>query len=174
MQNKVLFASRPFKMGAFNFILSLIFRYAWIWLLSLSLLGVAGLVLGITLDLRWFVVGLMMVFLILPMIFAFLYYYYGLKRECYINTVSHVLEIGEEGITVSMKFNDCNENEGISEYERKEFFPYDLMKPFEVGSKSVTIPFIGKRNGFIWIPADAFENEDILSSALKHLDNRLK
>lgn len=94
--------SRIIKMNGMSFLTELIFRYAGIWLLVLSATAVVGLVLGIAVDLRWFVVGLMIIFLIIPMAMAFLYYYYGLRKECFVNTVPHVLALLEDGINVEI------------------------------------------------------------------------
>lgn len=160
-------ASREFSMNGRHFLLGFIFRYSWIWMLSLSLIGVAALIIGITIDIRWFIVGLMVVLIVMPMLFAFLYYYYGLRRECYVNTITHRIIFKPEGINVNLIFHD-KDSEDI--HERDEFFAYSEMQPFEIGSKSVTIPFRKPKKGFLWIPADAFENDEILVHALRYLD----
>lgn len=167
-------------MNAVNFIITFIFRYAWLWLLALSLIGVAGLVVGIVVDLRWFIVGLMMIMIVLPMLIGFLYYFYGLRRECYINTIPHSLEFGDEGVTVRLCFtenrsavlNDIEINSVDDRHviEREEFFPYNVMLPFQINAKSVIVPFKAPVKGFLWIPSSAFNNEEDLSLALQQLD----
>lgn len=171
MSNKIIYSSRPFKMGALNFLITTIFRFAWMWILSLSIFGLCGLIIGITVDVRWIIVGLMIVFIILPMIFAFLYYFYGLNRECYINTVKHSLDICEEGIEITLIFEDKEENENKN-YERKVFFHYDAMQPFRINSKSVIIHFKRPYKGFIWIPSSAFD-ENSIEEILKYLDEKI-
>lgn len=173
MENNIAFSTSQFRMSASNFMMSFIFRFAWIWLLLLSGLGIAGLVVGITVDLRWFIIGLMLIFIILPMIMAFLYFSYGLKKECYINTVPHNIDFGEMGVNVNLTFPSYSEEEEEKQKERTEFFEYGSMRPFRVGAKSVTIPFKSPRKGFLWIPADAFENEDHLENFLQFIDLKI-
>ena len=186
MQNNAIYNTRIFKMNAVNFLTTFIFRYAWIWLLALSLIGVTGIALGIIIDLRWFIIGLMAIFIVFPMIFAFLYYYYGLKRECYVNTVDHSLGFCENGIEVRIYFKGegkktsdnqnmevADQKEKIDEREyRSEFFPYEDMLPFVINSKSVIIPFASPIKGFLWLPADSFSDEEELAEALRFIDNK--
>ena len=70
-----------FRMGGMRFARELIFRYAAAWLLALSMLAVVGLAFGVAVDLRWMVVALMLVFVVIPMVLAVCYYYFGLRRE---------------------------------------------------------------------------------------------
>lgn len=171
MANEVVFESREIKMGAADFLKEFMFRFVWIWILGLSVAGVAGLVLGITVDIRWLIVGLGVALIVCPMVFAFLYYYYGLRRECFVNTFTHRLLIGEDGITARLILKAADESETEEEI-RDEFFPYSSMTRFRIGSKSAIIPFRKPAKGFIWIPADAFVDEEELAAALKYIDIR--
>lgn len=172
--------SRVFRMSGKGFALELLFRYAWIWLLSLSMFAVAGLVLGIMVDLRWLVAALMIVCIVLPLVLGFLYYYYGLRRECFVNTVSHRLIVGESGIICRLwlkgKKNDTNEEAEIANNDvceirfRDEFFPYESMGKFVMGKDSALVPLKKPLSGFLWIPSDAFTEPDHLSLLLRKLD----
>ena len=152
MGNETIITSGIFKMSATNFMLTFIFRYAWIWILALSMVGVAGLVTGIVIDLRWFIVGLMIILIVLPMIAAYLYYSFALRVECFVNTVNHTVSCGVTSLEVKMYFDDKK--------TRSEFFEYSDLNMFQINAQSLTIPFAGKKKGYIWIPMSAFENED--------------
>ena len=154
-----------FKMTQFNWMREMIFRYAWIWMLSLSLLAVAGLVLGIVVDLRWLVGSLMLVCIVLPSLLLFLYYYFGLRREAFVNTVPHTLTPTEQGLQVTLKLDP--------ETERQEFFHYSDMRPMQIGPNSVTIPLKAPAKGFIWIPANAFENPQDLEITINYIDQKI-
>lgn len=148
----------------------MVFRYAWIWLLVMCVTGVAGLILGVTLDLRWLSCGLMVVAIVMPVMLAFLYYYFGLRREAYVNTLPHTLSVGEAGLTLTLRLNrDEDEEEAV----RDEFFAYADMRPMQFGAKSAIIPFKSPAKGFIWIPADAYVNPDTLVDVLKLIDTRI-
>ncbi|MDE7180245.1 MAG: hypothetical protein K2N88_03505 [Muribaculaceae bacterium] len=176
--------TRVFRMGSGRFAVELLFRYSWIWILSLSFLAVVGIVLGITVDLRWMVIGLMVICIGLPMILAFLYYYYGLRRDCYVNYVSHRIVKGEDGLIMRVMLpdpapenvNNTRRSGGDPTDEKRcryrdEFFPYSSMGRFVTGSKSAIVPLRAPFKGFIWIPADAFGDEAHLASFLKMLDS---
>lgn len=181
--------SRVFRMGAANFISHLIFTYAGPWLLALSAVAVAGLAFGIAVDIRWFIVGLMMVFLVIPMLMGFMYYYYGLRRGCLVNSVTHAVVVDDKGITVRMLFeqsrDDADDPAGVETadkenadgerryVDRPEFFPYSDMKPYRIGMKSVVIPLQGKDPGFLWIPFDAFGETAVLESLLDYIGRRV-
>lgn len=164
--------SRVFKMGAGKFAVELIFRYSWIWLLSCSLLAVGGIVLGIAIDLRWLVVALMIIFIVIPFVLAFLYYFYGLRRECYVNTILHRFIVREDGLVCRLYILDSNSENERTYRTRDEFFPYTSMKRFVIGNNSAVIPLRSPAKGFLWIPADSFNNTDHLSALLKLLDAR--
>lgn len=184
--------SRVFRMGAANFISHLIFTYAGPWLLALSATAVAGVAFGIAVDIRWFVVGMMMVFLVIPMLMGFMYYYYGLRRGCLVNSVTHAVVVDDKGITVRMLFeqprddaDDADDPDGMETadkenadgerryVERPEFFPYSDMKPYRIGMKSVVIPLQGKDPGFLWIPFDAFGETAVLEELLDYIGRRV-
>lgn len=186
--------SRVFRMGAANFISHLIFTYAGPWLLVLSATAVAGVAFGIAVDIRWFIVGMMVVFLVIPMLMGFMYYYYGLRRGCLVNSVMHAVVIDDKGITVRMLFEqprddaddaadmesadkesaDKRSADGQRRYvERLEFFPYSDMKPYRIGMKSVVIPLQGNTPGFLWIPFDAFGEAAVLEGLLDYISRRV-
>ena len=181
--------TNEFRMGGANFLSVLLFRYAWIWLLTLSVAGVCGIVLGIVIDYRWMILGLMVILVILPMIFAFIYYFYALRRECYVNTVNHRLVFEDDGIRAILKFRINAQSDGEKEDQssgaegndaeeifntREEFFNYSDMKPYQFGAKSLIIGFRPPRKGFIWVPFDAFESESELARTLDMLTLKLK
>lgn len=179
--------SRVFRMGAANFMTHLVFSYAGPWLLALSATAVVGVAFGIAVDLRWFVVGMMVVFLVIPMLMGFMYYYYGLRRECLVNSVPHALVVEDDGIRVRMLFRQNNddagkqdgddgvdENQAEPEYlERFEFFSYSDMRPPKIGTKSVVIPLHHTASGFLWIPFDAFGDMASLEEVLAYVDTRI-
>lgn len=180
------------RMSSGRFLPELIFRFGGIWMLSLCIISVAGLALGIVIDLRWFVLGLMLIFVVLPMIISFMYYYYGLRRECYVNTLPHRIRMQEDGLAVTMVFKhrkeekkeDSNqenpeEETGHTEEpefeitEREEIFPYSMLNPMKVTSDSAMFFFRKPRKGFIWIPVNAFDDPETLSEFLERIDKKI-
>ena len=52
-------------------------RYGWLVVLPL----LAAMVVGLTVDVRWFIVGLAMLFICIPMLLSMIYFYYMLTPE---------------------------------------------------------------------------------------------
>lgn len=180
--------SRQFRMGGMQFVAEMIFRYAGKLMLFLSATAVLGIVLGVTVDFTWFFAALMIVFIVLPLLVAFLYYYIGLRRECFINTTIHTLNVCSQGIGVRMMFpvgDDQQDNDQELDEEsqscfeseryniREEFFPYSQMESVRIGVKSVVIPFRSPLKGFIWIPADAFSTPEALGEVLDMIETHV-
>lgn len=161
MKNEPAMRSDTFKMGAGAFAREMIFRFGAIWLLLLSATAVAGIALGVTVDLRWLVVALLAIFILFPMLLMFLYYFYGLKRECYVNLIPHSLSLSPEGIEATLQLDE--------EKTRTESFPIDCLGNFKVGHDSVIIRLKSPCKGFIWIPASAFGGAENLGEALRLL-----
>lgn len=163
MENRVE-ESREFSMSAGRFALEMIFRYAWVWLLTVCAAALAGLIVGIIVDIRWLVVALMVVTIIMPMLLVFQYYYFGLRREAYVNTLPHTIIAGNDGLTLRLHLDPD---------VRDEFFPYAEMLPMRFGAKSAYIPLKAPAKGFIWIPADAYEDPDKMTCFLKSVDSNI-
>lgn len=179
--------SEIYKMGAGRFAMELMFRYSGIWLLVLSSVGLIGVIAGAAIDIRWFLIGMLLIFVVSPMLLAFMYYYYGLSRECYVNTLYHKIVIEEEGIRI--KFPNVDKGAEVEHGTEKtdsdsskcgesslkdEFFKYSSMSAYKIGNSSVTIPVKTESKGFIWIPADAFRSDAEMSEALLLIDNRIR
>lgn len=178
MENDEYLCSEPYKMNGLRFASEMIFRYGGTWLLSLSAVGVIGIVAGIVVDLRWLVLALMVVFIVIPMVMAYIYYYYGLRKECYVNVVEHTARIDDESIVMTLLLPsaaqvedteseetennviDCSASDSTVEKRRVDVaFPYSDLKRLEMGMNSIVIKFKINRKGFLWIPANAFTDE---------------
>lgn len=173
--------SRVFKMSAGRFAIELLFRYAWIWLLSLSLFAVAGIVLGVTVGLLWLVAALLIICIVLPMVLGFLYYFYGLRKECFVNTVPHRLILCEDGIACRLWIKETKEDsrqhmDDVSDKSeirfRDEVFPFSKMARFIIGKDSAIVPLKKPASGFLWIPADSFADAGHLTLLLQKLDEK--
>lgn len=161
-QNKPL-TTQEFRMGASRFALEMIFRYAGVWLITLAAIALAGVIFGLVVDIRWFVLGLMVSFIIFPLLLAFLYYYYALRRDCVVNYLPHRLSImPDSGLVATMRVDENT--------ERNETFAWESLFPYKIGSNSAVVPMKAPLKGFIWIPASAFGSEADMVEFFKALD----
>lgn len=168
--------SNIFKMKGHHFASMLIFRYAGPWIVTLLITAIIGLIFGIAVDIRWFIVGLMLVFVVFPGILAIFYYSHGLRKECYLNALSHSLTFCEHGITARIVFPatptsdsgnaDISATETSEIQEKEEFFSYEMMSDIRRNIDSSIITLKKPLKGFIWIPENAFEDSEIYSAAI--------
>lgn len=163
--------SEPFRMGGAAFAKTMIFRYAAVWVVSLMVIAQVGVAFGIAVDIRWMIVGFMIVFIVIPALLMFFYYSYGLKRECYVNAVNHRIITGDKGVTARIivpAITETDEEGNTTETEertRDEFFPYESMTEVRRNIKSFTVTLGKPHRGFIWIPETAYPNPEDLERA---------
>lgn len=174
------YATEEFRMGAAKFVSEMIFRYAAPWLLLLSALGVAGVILGVTVDYRWLMAMLLVVFVIAPMLLVLVYYYFGLRREAYVNTVPHRIILTDDGMLFKLRFfpvnnaADDNVDKNEEDIVREEHFRYSEMLPVKTGLNSVSVPLRAPAKGYLWIPRQAFKSDDDMAEFLELLESRIE
>lgn len=177
--------SKVFRMSAGRFMTEMIFRYSAPWLLLLCAIGLTGIVFGIILDYRWLLAALFLVFIIAPALVMLLYYYFGLRREAYVNTIPHIVVLTDKGMIMRLRIplsapDSCDAGgagtDGGEEKEyrwRDEFFAYTEMLPMRTGMKSVSVPLKAPAKGILWIPREAFGSDDEMAGFLEVLDSHL-
>lgn len=169
-----------FKMSAGKFLTEVIFKFAAPWLLTLTALGLIGLSLGIMVDYRWMLGTLFIIFILAPTLMVFIYYYFGLRREAYVNTVLHSISLQDNGLSFALKFPAPNHADGSDveneeeEIVRNEFFSYADMLPMQTGLKSVSIPLRSPAKGYLWITRSAFQSDEDMAEFLEYLDNKIR
>lgn len=146
-----------FRMGGFAFIRCLMKCFAMPWLLSLSLISAIGIILGILLDIRILIVALMIITIIIPMLMAFMYYYHGLRQECFFNVLPHTLLISPQALTISLHIKEpAPDPDSPSDFRISEIsFPRRHLAPARLKANALIIPIITPAQGFIWIPHEA-------------------
>ena len=134
---------------------------------------------------------MMILFIVFPMVASFLYYSYGLRRECFLNVVDHDVAILEEGVRIRLYRDETPDNADEAPASEaytpkslpdKEFsghvltvssefiLPFLDIRPFITASSSVIIP-VGK--GFIWLPISAFPQKDRLNAFMEILGEKI-
>lgn len=113
-------------------------------------------------DLRLLIMALMVVFIIIPMLMAMFYLNYGLREECFLNTVPHTLRHTDDGLEVTLIFShpsEEEEGESIEKIRRMSFSYNEIASLSVVGSYTVAIMRKPLR-GFVMIPRSAFAVDD--------------
>lgn len=119
----------------------------WLWMvLPVALCGA----LAIFIDVRFIIVALMVLFVILPMVLALLYFYYGLSPEARWSIMEKTATIDGSGIMLD--FTD--------ERMKKHVIPRDDVRSIIEKDDALMIMLRGKRYTCLMIPASAV-NPDV-------------
>lgn len=165
-----------FAMGRGEFARIMISRFGGKWWILLSILILGGMAAGAMLsDWRWGVAALMLTLVIAPMIAAFLYFSYGLRKECYVNVIPHRVCLDSDGITVSVDVmprpdetsDDDTDPEPLRSYETH--FPGSAVRRYSIDPKGVTVDIANPSRGFIRLPYSAFESAEHFRVAVEIL-----
>lgn len=181
-QNKYV-CEAPFRMSKGDFARKMARFWGLIPGLLLLMIFVFGLVAGIFLDIRYLIVAAMAVFILLPMVMMFLYYYHGLGKNCYFNIVDHNLSIKEDCLEITMYFpvvsatETDEESTGAKEIEPRVLkltISYNDILNYRVFSDCVVYPVGKPMSGFVWLPLSAFNDTDSFRDTVSLLSSKLK
>lgn len=159
--------SRVIKMPANKMLASLFLNYGKSW----TLMAVSGLVvfilLGCAVDIRFLVVALIWLFLFVPLVMAFLYFYYGMNPLTAFNTMPHRLFVSPDKLTVRIIEKEEDKENSIPE----TFKDYDVsctdFMNIKIGLTGYLLFF--KNKGFLWMPVDSYKSSDELNKVLDYL-----
>ena len=119
----------------------------WLWLV----LPVAVCaMLAIWVDVRFAIVAMMVLFIVLPMVLALLYFYYGLSQEARWSIMDKSLTIDDAGIT--LEFTD--------ERMKTHVIPRDNVRHIIEKDDVVMLMLDGKRYTCLMLPASVV-NPDV-------------
>ena len=79
-------SEQPFRMGRGDFARKMFHFWGITPLLLLCALALVGIFAGFLIDIRYSILALMVVFILMPTVMMFLYYYHGLSENCRFNT----------------------------------------------------------------------------------------
>lgn len=169
--------TRRFSMGRGEFARAMMMRFGMRWWGLLFLLVVAGGMAGaIVSDLRWLIVALMVALIVAPMVAAFLYFSFGLRKECYVNVLPHTVAVAPSGFRLTIDVmppeksavdSGCggveeegqdSEPEPLRRYEVE--FSADEIGPYTVDAKGITVAVKASSRGFVRLPYSSFDSEE--------------
>lgn len=142
------------------------------WALG-ALVGVAVcVVLGLAVNFKFLILALIWIFLFVPLVVAFLYFFYGMKPLTAFNSIPHTVVCDENGIKVRIK--ELKENPGEEEGEeiRKEY-PVGKDEKWEITAGANYALLINRRKGWLWIPVGAFSGIDDFNNFLKQVNGSI-
>lgn len=116
----------------------------WLWLvMPVALCGV----LAIWIDIRFVIVALMVLFIVLPMVLALLYFYYGLSPEARWSILEKSLTLSDEGLM--MDFTDAR--------MKKHVIPWGDVQHIIEKDDVVALMLKGRRYTLLLLPASVVD-----------------
>ena len=116
----------------------------WLWLVMP--VAVCAM-LAIWVDVRFAIVAMMVLFIVLPMVLALLYFYYGLSQEARWSIMDKSVTIDDEGIT--LEFTD--------ERMKTHVIPRDNVRHIIEKDDVVMLMLDGKRYTCLMLPASVVD-----------------
>lgn len=141
------------------------------WLLWLSVAIIATALILTLSDIRWVFVGLIFLFLILPMVLFNAYFFYLLTPEATRAVMLKSVTFSDDG-SVAIRYFDKDED-GVCQYSGKTEIIHDIMiKEIDIGDKNIIIFLRKGRPGFIIVPKEAVDEGTINELTDKYKGNR--
>lgn len=175
--------TRELKMPPKKMLGTLYLQYGTSWTI-VAILGLCiFILLGIIFDPRFFVLALIWIFLVLPLMVAFLYFFYGMQPLTAFNSIPHKVIVNQNELRVriiEIKENELHTESNIAqesnvdsvtfENPEKDFVVRkDLLRKIKSGGDYVLLIF--RQNGWIWLPSDSFSSFDEYKSVIADLSN---
>lgn len=110
MNQEELLSTDIFRMSHGRFLKITLWRHSGLFTLLAAALIVVAIALSFFLsDWRYAVAALLILLLLVPMVLAFVYLFYGLHRNAYFNVTDHRLVFRNDGVQIKMYFKNRNE-----------------------------------------------------------------
>lgn len=160
--------SKVIKMTSKKMFYVLFLQSGTLWLLILLSGVIVFSLIGALYNLKFFMLALMWIFLVLPMVTTFLYFYYGMRPLTAFNTIPHKLSFSDDRITV--KFMEEKDSELVYVPEKD----YSIIKTGGIGIKTggdyVILSF--DKSGWLWLPISGFDSINQFQEAIKVCENK--
>jgi len=157
-----------FRMPAGSFGREIMRRFAPWWMWGGVALAVAGVAAAFILrDVRWAILGFMVLLIMLPTALAICYYNHALCRECFVNVLPHTVAVedGKLEVTLLERQEPDTQAEGAYRCLRRETFGADCVAGWSIRDKAGFVELRDKKRGFLWVPLDIDKFDDIADFA---------
>lgn len=145
--------TREIKMPSKKMLLVLFLESGILWTVIAFAGFVTFIILGFALNFRFFLLALIWIFLLIPLVVAFLYFYYGMDPLTAFNSIPHKICFNDKDIEVKLLVNEGEEKESKSYSVDKELF-----KEIKSGANYFLMFF--KQRGWLWVPVESFSSLD--------------
>lgn len=181
--------SKEIKMSSKKLLSVLLLQYGYPWFIAAFAGLILFVVLGFASDLRFFILALIWLFLLVPLVVAFLYFFYAMDPLTAFNAIPHKIIDQDDKVTVrilpeenpydtdnsetpeSVDNSGSSESHGISvgtTHNKDYTVNKNELKEMKRGNDCYLLFF--QRKGWLWIPLDAFGDISSLNLFLKNFN----
>lgn len=173
-----------YRMSHSKFIITLFRLVSNVWLVVPAMLFIGTVVMAIVIDLAYVIVAMMILLILIPLMMAFMYVYYGLAEGCWINILEKEIKLMSEGIEVKMFFkinkggrdaeedtqdnSECRDvDDNVEVGTRERIIKWLEIKEMRLSTDSVMLMLADKPIGFLYIPFTTMKMESAFVEMLK-------
>lgn len=164
--------SRVIRMPGGKLFSILLWHFGIFWIVAAFAGVVIFLVLGFAINYRFFFLTLIWIFLLVPLVMAFLYFFYAMEPLTVFNSIPHKIIFSDNEVILRMENTDQEngENENLESSQKEYIAKKDDFKYAKTGPDYLILFF--NKIGWLWIPVNAFDSiDDFKNISLKFLKN---
>lgn len=150
------FESSEIKLSTKKLLGLLTLEYGLIWILVGIGVSILIWLCALFFDYRFAILGLIWIFIVIPLLMLFLFFIYGMLPVTAYNTLSHKLIFDEEDIRIIFLNKEEEEENKI----REETVPYKNIRKIKYGGDYIIAITEDPYKGILFIPASSFEKKD--------------
>ena len=158
-----------FKMKGGTFAIRMLSLYGKPWIIASVTILTAAILAAVFIDLRWGIIALMLIFIVTPGAFAFLYYYHAFLPVSVLNVIAHRIVFLNDKMIICTYPGSDDEATGENKEQEPTCLPIDYadISGYHTGVDSVTIQLNDKSKGFIWLPISAFPESRLFMESME-------
>lgn len=160
------------KMAPKKMLQTLFLQYGRPWALGAVCGIVVFVVLGCTLDYRFFILALIWIFMVIPLATAFLYFYYGMDPLTAFNAIPHKIRFSEEKVTVELESLEPSEEEG--EPTSLKTYVVNTLEFRQMKSTLDGLILSFGKKGWLWLPISSLSSPDDMQATIALLSQTKK
>ena len=158
--------TREIKMPPKKLLSVLLMQYGLPWIAAAGIGLIVFVVLGFSIDYRFFILALIWLFLLTPLVVAFLYFFYAMDPLTAFNAIPHKIIDDENRLRIRFIHPENQDERPTDHSEQKDYL---IEKEELVETKSGPDYFLlfFRHKGWIWLPINAFNQTSDLKSLLQ-------
>lgn len=142
----------------------LFYQNGKVWM-YVCLVGILFFIIaGFTLNLKFFILALMWIFLIIPLLISFLYFFYGLNPLTSYNVINHTIIFSNENIIIHFLLEEDENNKNIKDI----VLPLKDITEIKRYPDSIILFFKDYKEGWLWLPFSGFNSFDDFNTLITH------